>query len=510
MDNLLSVPNTDVPDEESPALSLPPFRGKGFYKLPSIDVYQNVQYHTLSHYMPAGSLHPIPDTPPKEFAIPFELSQSTYDELDKRLEEELDVSTMSTVRLMQISGMMQAISKPLPAVNISKNKFNNSSTTATAYSLSQVELFESISTQPLIAATPKRITTRPTPIWKVFLAHPFSKLVLGVVVGVVTLLLLSRLINVKETVQVLEQHLTTPAGIIHACIGGTAFAFAFTLRGIRWKLFLNRISNVSVFKVIRIYWIGVFINFLLPVQGGEVAKSIILKKVAGIPVSQSLPIVAMDKALDLLPVLAIIAIMPLIPGLHMNMTLLLVMYLVASILVSLIIVVVLTWWKREVALQLINFFLRLLPKKIGAQIGGFGMGFVDSLIEGLKKPRSFIPAALLTALAILCEGIFAWQISTAVGLDTMGLGIATFGYTIFTMFSILPTPPAQLGTSEGAKTIVFASLLGFNKNRVLGMSLLSHVIGTLLMSAIGLASIWSLGLTLKSVLTLKRGRHEDI
>ena len=234
-----------------------------------------------------------------------------------------------------------------------------------------------------------------------------------------------------------------------------------------------------------------------------------LKKVAGVPVSQSLPIVAIDKSLDLMPVLVIIAIMPLIPGIHMNITLSLVMYLVASILVALMIVVALTWWKREAAIQLITFFRRFLPQKLGAQIEGFGMGFVDSLIEGLKKPQSFIPAAMLTALAILCEGVLAWQLAQAVGLTSMGLGIATFGYTIFTMFSILPTPPAQIGTSEGAKVIVFASLLGFNKNRVLGMSLLAHVIGTVLMTVIGLASIWSLGLTLKGVLDLKRGRRED-
>ncbi len=506
----LLVSNTNTPNEELPALPKTPVYGKKLYNLPSRDIHGDVPYRTLSGYTPRGDLWHLPETPRNDAASTFDLSHVNYDELDEQLEEELDFSNMSTVRLMQLSGIMQAISQPLPAIKVSKNKINPILETPTSYSLSQSELFELISTQPLAAVSvPTQVAVKSIPTWKVFLNHPISKLVLGLVAGVATLLLLSRLINFKETVDVLEQHLTTAAGIMHACIGAVAFAFAFTLRGTRWKLFLNRISNVSIFKVIRIYWVGVFINFLLPVQGGEIAKSIMLKKVAGIPVSQSLPIVAMDKALDLMPVLVIIAIMPLIPGIHMNITLSLVMYLVASILVALMIVVGLTWWKRDVAIQLIHFFLRLLPGKLGVQIEGFGMGFVDSLIEGLKRPGSFIPAALLTALAILCEGIFAWQVSQAVGLTSMGLGIATFGYTVFTMFSILPTPPAQVGTSEGAKMIVFASLLGFNKNQVLGMSLLSHMIGTLLMSVIGLVSIWSLGLTLKGVLNMKRGRHED-
>ncbi|GAC1425012.1 MAG: hypothetical protein NVS4B1_01950 [Ktedonobacteraceae bacterium] len=507
-----NVPTYD-PIEEASTLSIPLVRGEVLYRLPNTDASRGTAHRASDSNTPREGVPRLPETPRNKTTNPFELQHIHYDELDKQLEEELDFSRMSTVHLMQLSGMMRAISKPLPAVKVPSNRPHNVLTQPSFYSLHQDDLLEYVSTLPRIAtisAVPAQVSVKPTPTWKVLLKHPISKLVFGLAIGVIILLLLSRLIDFKATTMVLEQHLTTPAGILHAGVGGVAFILAFTLRGVRWKLFLNRISDVSVFKAIRIYWIGVFINFLLPVQGGEVAKSIMLKKVANIPVSQSLPTVAMDKALDLMPVLVIIAITPLIPGIHMNMTLWLVMFLVASILAILMIIVALTWWKREIAIQLINFFLRLLPKSIGAQIEGFGMGFVDSLIEGLKRPRSFIPATLLTALAILCEGIFAWQESQAIGLNTMGLGIATFGYTIFTMFSILPTPPAQVGTSEGTKMIVFASLLGFNKNKVLAMSLLSHMLGILLISAISLAAIWSLGLTLDSILTMKRGHHEDI
>ncbi len=508
--SLLCAPNTDVTNEAARVFPEASSPRKGFHNLPSINVYQDTPHHTLSRYTSGENARPVPDTPANEIAVPFGASRIDYNELDEQLREELDFNNMSTVRLMQLSGVMQAISQPISTIGVSKHKVNPS--LQSAYSSSQAELFERLSTQPVMAAisvTPKQIPAKPTSTWKALLNHPAAKLVLGILVGIVAILLLSRVINFKETTEVLEKHLKTPEGIMHACIGAAGFALAFTLRGMRWKLFLNRVSNISIFKVIRIYWVGVFINFLLPVQGGEVAKSIMLKRVAGIPVSQSLPIVAIDKTLDLMPVLVIIAIMPLIPGIHINITLLLVMLLVAGILISLMIVVGLTWWKRESAIQLIHFFLKFLPKKFEAQIEGFGMGFVDSLIEGLKRPRSFIPAAILTSLAIICEGVFAWQVSLAVGLDTMGLGLATFGYSIFTMFSILPTPPAQVGTSEAAKTLIFGSLLGFNKNRVLGMSLLSHVIGTVLMTVIGLVSIWSLGLTVKGVLNIKRERHED-
>jgi uncharacterized protein (TIRG00374 family) len=439
----------------------------------------------------------------------FRSQRINYDELDERLEDELDFSRMSTVHLMQLSGMMQAISKPLPVVKAPTSRPNNMPVNPSLHNLYEDELLGRASTLPRIPAVSAAPAAKPTPTWRTLLNHPVAKTVFGLAIGVAIILLLSRVIDFKATAAVMQEHLTTPAGILHASIGGLAFMVAFTLRGIRWKLFLSRISNVSVFKVIRIYWVAVFLNFLLPVQGGEVAKSVMLKRIAGVPVSQSLPTVAMDKALDLMPVLVIIAIVPLIPGIHMNVTLWLVMGLIASILVALMIVVALTWWKREAAIQLINFFLRLLPKGIGAKIEGFAMGFVDSLIEGVKRPKSFIPAVILTALAILCEGIFAWQEFQAIGLDTIGLGISIFGYTVFTMFSVLPTPPAQIGTNEGAKAIVFTSLLGFSKDKVLAMSILSHLVGPLVMAVMGLASAWTLGLSVSSVLNIKGGHHED-
>jgi len=234
-----------------------------------------------------------------------------------------------------------------------------------------------------------------------------------------------------------------------------------------------------------------------------------LKKVAEVPVSQSLPTVAMDKALDLMPVLGLIVIVPFIPGIHMNVTLWLILGFVSVVFVALMIIVALTMWKRVVAIHLIHFFMKMLPKGIGAKIEGFAMDFVDSLIEGARRPKSFIPATVLTALAVLCEGIFAWQEFQAVGLDTIGLGIATFGYTVFTMFSVLPTPPGQVGTNEGAKAIVFTSLLGFSKDKVLAMSILSHLVGPAIMTVIGLVSMWSLGLTLSGVWNIKGEHHED-
>lgn len=432
----------------------------------------------------------------------FALTPQDYQEIDDEIEDDLDLSNMSTVHLMQLSGMMRVISKPMPAIEI-KRVLTGSFPAVSASGQIAIDQALPQTSQP--AAQGTAIAKRS---WKDALNNPLVKGVIGLAIGTLIFLLMSRLINYRETAQVITENLTTMPGILHTCLSALAFTAAFSFRGARWKLFLDRIEKVSVWKTIRIFWIGVFINFLLPVQGGEIAKSVMLKRVSGVPVSQSLPTVAMDKALDLMPVLVIIAVVPFIPGIHMNITLWLILALVGGILIAMIIVVALSAWKRNAAIALINFFLRLLPKGLGKKIEGFAMGFVDSLLAGASRPQSFLPAILLTALAIACEGIFAWEGFQAVGLN-MNIGIAIFGYTVYTMFSILPTPPGGVGTNEGAKVIVFVSLLGFDSVKVNAMAILVHAVCLVLIPGIGLFALRSLGLSLNSVLSRQEHKREE-
>src|SRR5215469_5998025 len=130
---------------------------------------------------------------------------------------------------------------------------------------------------------------------------PIAKVTIGLLIGIGLLLLVSRFVNIPITMHILQQNLTTSSGIALALLAGACFLTAWSIRGIRWKLFLHPVGKVSTFQAIALYQVGVFLNFLLPIRGGEVAKCFILKRSSNIAVSQSLPTVAMDKALDLLP-----------------------------------------------------------------------------------------------------------------------------------------------------------------------------------------------------------------
>jgi uncharacterized protein (TIRG00374 family) len=422
------------------------------------------------------------------------------DDLDDAIPDEMfDFSSMNTMRLMALSGAFLAVRSPA--------REGESSNMVEAISKMQTRSHP-ISTgyNNTLSNAAQVVVQRPTraqPTWKAILNEPRVRAVLGLIIGIGMLFLISRFVNIPTTVAVLKQHLTTTQGVIYALLAAASFIAAFSIRGARWRLFLSRICNISTFKSIQIFWVAVFLNFILPVQGGELGKCLMLKRIKRVPVSQSLPTVAMDKSLDLMPALFIMAVVPFMPDMHMSSPLWIILLLVSSILIGIIITVALMAWNSTTTTKLIHIVLHVLPKGIGGKIESFVLGFVDSLLAGASNPKTFIPAILLTSLAITCDGLFAWFAFLAVGVTNMNFATAIFGYTTYNMFCILPTPPGQLGSNELVGVLVFSELLHFPESRVLAMFVFSHPLAALIMTAMCLLCLSSLGISIKSVMKIQ-------
>jgi uncharacterized protein (TIRG00374 family) len=335
---------------------------------------------------------------------------------------------------------------------------------------------------------------------KSLLGIPRARVIVGLLIGMGLLFLVSRFINLSVTIHVLQHNLMTPRGILWALLSGVAFLLAFSLRGIRWKLFLHPVvgNQISTFKAIQIFLVSIFINCLLPIQGGEIAKSLMLKRIAAIPISRSFPTVAMDRSLDLMPALFIITILPLL-GIHMDIKLWLVLGLVVGLVSGLIFLVGLAAWKREVAIAFLQKVTRMLPKAIGDKIEGFATNFIDSLLMAASRPRIFLPAILLTCAALALDGTFAMLAFWTIGYY-IPFGTAVFGYTVYNMFNILPTPPGQVGSNEAVGLLVFGGLLHLPPNNVIAMFVFSHPWAVLIMFTTAIICLSMLGLTISRIL----------
>lgn len=434
------------------------------------------------------------------------------------LEPDLDDISSQSTNLMQLSGMLRTvrIQQPQPfnqrnaAISHNDGAMNIIEEEYWPYGIQQTGVLPIVNlygSEPFGRSLPQLpVAVVPSPVkkqaaWRAWLSSPAAKITFGLLIGIGMLYLVTKFVDIGATANVLQQNLATPRGITLALLSGIAFLAAFSIRGMRWKLFLNPIGHISTFKAIQLFLVGIFLNFLLPIRGGEVAKSLMLKRIANIPVSQSLPTVAMDKALDLVPALFIMAIVPFL-GVTMDIKLWFILGTVGGLLLVLIFFIALAAWKRTAAIGLMQKMTGLLPSSLGNKVAGFATGFVDSLLLGARRPKIFLPAVLLTCIAVIFDGLFAMLAFWTIGYP-IPFGTSIFGYTVYNMFYILPTPPGQVGSNEVAGLLVFHGLLGLPADKVTAMFVFSHPWAALLMTITGMACLSALGLTISSAMKVQ-------
>src|SRR5437764_12076501 len=115
-----------------------------------------------------------------------------------------------------------------------------------------------------------------------------ARTAIGLCAGAILIVTFLRLVNVRGVYQHLV-HLRVDLMLL--C--GLAFLGAYVVRALRWRCLL-RPCEVSIWRAISIYQVATFLNWMLPVRGGELAKSLLLRRLNGIPVSRSLATVSMD------------------------------------------------------------------------------------------------------------------------------------------------------------------------------------------------------------------------
>src|SRR5919198_722173 len=165
----------------------------------------------------------------------------------------------------------------------------------------------------------------------------------GLAVALLCLVTFLRLVNVSSVYQRL-QHLSI--GLAVLC--GLVFLSAYVVRALRWRWFLAP-HPVGVLRVVAIYQVAIFVNWLLPVRGGELVKCLLLRRLDALPLSRSLPTVTMDKAMDLLPAIGLLLLLPFVP-LHLSPALWGLLLSVLALLALGVLLLGLLLWRRPLTL----------------------------------------------------------------------------------------------------------------------------------------------------------------
>jgi uncharacterized protein (TIRG00374 family) len=322
------------------------------------------------------------------------------------------------------------------------------------------------------------------------------RMALGLGVGASFGLIFLRLINFRAVSERLA-HLN----VSFALLSGLVFLSAYAVRALRWRSFLAP-DKITARRAIGIYFIAIFLNWLLPVQGGELAKSGILRRTNGIPVSRSLATVMMDKAMDLFPAVALLTVVPLAHlqlsnGLWLLLMLPLVLLGVGGL------VLALASWRHERTMTLLSrFFGAVLPRHVAERVEPFVVSFFDTLLTLFRKPRVLAIAIAYTAVAVTLDALFCYLAFRSVG-TSLSLSVVLYGYTFYNLAYILPTPPAHLGSNELIGLLIFSGMFGASRTAVGAMFLFSHPFTGILMTVTALFCVRAIGLDFRSTLELR-------
>ena len=320
---------------------------------------------------------------------------------------------------------------------------------------------------------------------------------IGLAAGALLTLAFLRLVSIGNVYQRL-----THLNVAIALLCGVTFLAAYVVRGMRWRCLLTP-NKVSIRRTAAIYQIAIFLNWLLPIRGGEVAMSLLLRRSDGIPVSKSLPAVSMDKAMDLLPSACLLVLAPFM-GLRLSRPLWLVMTGAMAALAFGAGVVALAVWRRDRAVALLTRPVQaLLPGRVRDQVAPFIAGFIDTLVALIRRPRVLLSAAIYTFVALGLDALFCLLAFRAVGV-TVPLVVAIYGYTLFNLSFILPSPPGQAGSNELVGLLIFSGVFHVSGTGVGAMFLFSHPWTGILMTCSGLACLSAMGLTVRGTFSLAR------
>jgi len=246
--------------------------------------------------------------------------------------------------------------------------------------------------------------------------------------------------------------------------------------------------------------INYFINFLIPIHAGEVAKCLLLKKLKGTSASKSFLTAFIDKLTDLVPIFLLLLITPfLAPEINSIIYWISAVMLLFFILFSILLISVV--YKKDSVFVLLERMVFFLPLKFKKKLRNFFSLFVESVTDLPQLSKRIPEIAGLTILALIGHCVLLWLFFYAFGVE-LTIVCTLAGYLLLTASFVVPAPPGFSGSLELTMLFIFSYIFGYDKNIVGAIAAFSHVFAALMFAILGLMSIMLIGTKLSSIIRM--------
>ena len=273
------------------------------------------------------------------------------------------------------------------------------------------------------------------------------------------------------------------------------YVAAYVARSLRWRLILSPVKRVTVGESFSMLMAGYFLNYVIPIRAGEVAKSFFLKRLKGVPVATSLPTVFVDKLLELVSIVLVLTLVPIL-SIDLKGSLAVLVYVVLGVFVFAVGVLLLAFRSEQAATRVLCTLFAWLPSRAHERLSEWLKLFVKGMGVARENVRALPSLLGLTGLAVLIDACYFFLMFRAFGIEVAFLRVL-FGYTLLTLSYILPTPPAQIGYNELVIGLIFAGGLAgaaISRGEVMAVIIVAHALTGLIITGVGLWSFWTMGI----------------
>ncbi len=318
---------------------------------------------------------------------------------------------------------------------------------------------------------------------------------LGIIISAVFLWLALKdqdLANVWDTL--------THANYVWIIPGIVTYFFAVVARTWRWHYMLRSIKPVSLRTLFPIVAIGYMGNNIYPARAGEVLRSYVLKKRAGVPMSASLATVVIERLFD--GVVMLLFVFVSLPRLETLPDWLRQVVVLGSIVFfSALIVFFVVAARPDHARGMYRWLIaRVIPFEFQGRVHGLADRFMEGLAS-LRRERDVLMIFVTSLVIWLLETVKYWFVMHAFPFEVSFYALMLMNGVV-NLATTIPSSPGYVGTFD-APGIAILEAFGVNRAIATGYTLVLHAALWFPITALGLFFMARESLTLAKV-------HADI
>lgn len=272
-------------------------------------------------------------------------------------------------------------------------------------------------------------------------------------------------------------------------LAGVVFLLSYLIRALRWRILLTPLARLPYGQVRDVLLTGFMVNCLFPARIGELARALVLGRVAGVSRRGALASVGVERIFDGLCLIGILSTLGLlfeVPPWTRRLG-----HITSLILVVILGVVVWLAFHHRSFFLVFDRALFFLPARIRQRVTGFFERFVIGT-RALRSPWLVAQTVILSLLIWGLEIVVYLTVLRGFGIDLPAWSAALA--LVITNFSIAtPSAPGYVGLFEaGCSGAVIA--LGLDKELALSYAIGIHLLLFSIVVVSGLISMFHLGL----------------